>query len=94
MNILVIGLSHKTAPIEIRERVAFPRAALRSVLTNFGAIHKQAHLDEVKEGVILSTCNRLEIYAAVGDPHVARNAIIEFLARSCGVAPEAIWKLS
>ena len=89
MNILLIGLSHKTAPIEIRERVAFPGATLRSVLTNFGAIHKQAHLKDVKEGVILSTCNRLEIYAAVDDPQMARNAIIEFLARSCGVAPEA-----
>ncbi len=88
MNILLIGLSHKTAPIEIRERHAFSPAMLRSALTHFDATHTQAHLQDVKEGVILSTCNRLEIYALVRDPQIAKNAIIEFLSHICSVAPK------
>jgi glutamyl-tRNA reductase len=89
MNILLIGLNHKTAPIEIRERHAFSPAMLRSVLTHFDSIHQQAHLEDVKEGAILSTCNRLEVYALVGDPKIARSAIIDFLSCSCQVPSEA-----
>ncbi len=88
MNILLLGLSHKTAPIEIREHLAFTPAMLRSALTHFDSNHSQAHLEEVHEGVILSTCNRLEVYTAVRDPEIAGQAIIEFLSRSCEVTPE------
>jgi glutamyl-tRNA reductase len=88
MNILLIGLSHKTAPVEVREQLTFTPVTLRSALTHFDATHEQAHLEDVKEGVILSTCNRLEVYALVNDPDVAREAIIRFLGRSCGIAPE------
>ena len=89
MNILLIGLSHKTAPLEIRERYAFSPTMLRSILTHFDVTHKQAHLEDVKEGVILSTCNRMEIYALVSDPQIAKNAIIDFLSRFGDLAPEA-----
>ena len=88
MNILLIGLSHKTAPVEIRERLAFTPAMLRSALTHFDANHQQAHLEEVHEGIILTTCNRLEVYAAVGNLDVASQAIIEFLSRSCDIPSE------
>ncbi len=88
MNILLIGLSHKTAPIEIRERHSFSSNTLRSVLTHFDATHTQAHLADVKEGVILSTCNRLEVYALVGDLEIAKQAIIGFLSHTCDVPPE------
>ena len=89
MHILLIGLSHKTAPLEIRERHALPPAVLRSALTHFDATHSQAHLEDVKEGVILSTCNRLEVYALVRNPQTGQNAILDFLSRSCGAPPEA-----
>ncbi len=88
MNILMIGLSHKTAPVEVREKLAFTHTMLRSSLTHFDHLHPQAHLEDVREGVILSTCNRLEVYMLVRDPGVARQAIIDFLARACDVAPE------
>ena len=88
MNILLLGLSHKTTPIEVRERLAFSAAMTRSALTHFGRIHPQGHLEGVHEGVILSTCNRLEIYAVVGNPKDAQTAIINFLAQSCNVQPE------
>lgn len=82
-KVILIGLSHKTAPIEIRERLNFSRHTLHSVLTHFDTTHKQAHLEDVTEGVILSTCNRTEVYAAVRDPEVAIRAIINLLSRSC-----------
>lgn len=87
MNILQIGLNHKTAPVEVREKLAFSAPMLRSGLTHFDATHAHAHLKAVREGVILSTCNRLELYALVRDFDIAKNSIIKFLARSCEVEP-------
>ncbi len=92
MKILLIGLSYKTAPIEIRERLAFTPTKLLLALAHFGGIHRQIHLEDVAEGVILSTCNRLEIYALVRNPQIATEAIINFLGQSCDIAPEAFSK--
>lgn len=61
MNILVIGLNHKTAGIEIREKVAFDGPKLGE------AINILKNSPEVRENIILSTCNRVEIYAIVKD---------------------------
>ncbi|MBI5180305.1 MAG: glutamyl-tRNA reductase, partial [Nitrospirae bacterium] len=61
MNILVIGLSHKTAPVEIREKISFSEKALPD------ALHKLRQYPSVKEGAILSTCNRVEVYSVVKD---------------------------
>jgi glutamyl-tRNA reductase len=83
MKVLLVGLSHKTAPVEIRERLDFSDNALRSILTHFDANHKQAHLEDVREGIILSTCNRMEVYALVRDPQVAKAAIVRLLSRAC-----------
>jgi glutamyl-tRNA reductase len=56
--IVVVGLSHKNAPIEVREKLAFARAAIPEVLDQLTASAA------VGEAVVLSTCNRVEIYAA------------------------------
>jgi glutamyl-tRNA reductase len=88
MNILLLGLNHKTAPVEVRECLAFTPPTLRSALTHFDATHPQAHLEAVREGVILSTCNRLEVYTLVRDPQVAQKSIIKFLSRSFDIAPD------
>jgi glutamyl-tRNA reductase len=58
MELIVIGLNHKTAPIEIRERLAFQESEMEKSLVQVRA------LSSVKESMILSTCNRVEIYAA------------------------------
>ncbi|NJN95559.1 MAG: glutamyl-tRNA reductase [Anaerolineales bacterium] len=92
MNIILIGLSYKTAPIEIREKVTFTPVTLRSALTHFDSTHSQAHLAEVHEGVILSTCNRLEIYAGVSQLEIAAKALAGFLSQSSGMAEELISK--
>ncbi|MEW5960076.1 MAG: glutamyl-tRNA reductase [Chloroflexota bacterium] len=88
MKILLMGLSHKTAPVAVREKLTFTSTMLRSALTHFDSTHPQAHLEDVREGVILSTCNRLEIYAFVHRPKIAQKAIIEFLGRACDIRPE------
>jgi glutamyl-tRNA reductase len=92
MKVLLIGLSHKTAPIEIRERLDFPPSTLRSVLTHFDTTHRQAHLEDVREGVVLSTCNRMEVYALVRDPQIAAQAIIDLLSQTCDTPPDTFSK--
>ncbi|HEX8186638.1 MAG TPA: glutamyl-tRNA reductase [Blastocatellia bacterium] len=58
MNIVLIGLSHKTAPVEMRERLAFNESRLPDALAN---LVDQEALDE---GIIVSTCNRVELVAS------------------------------
>ncbi len=69
MNILVIGLNHKTASVEVRERLAFNGPKLEEGLL------KVRQLSSVNEAVLLSTCNRVEIYLAVGDRVAATEAV-------------------
>lgn len=61
MNIIVVGLSHKTANVEIREKVAFSPNQIEKPLKEL------ISLDGIVEGIIASTCNRVEIYATTRD---------------------------
>lgn len=65
MNIVVVGLSHKTAPVEIREKVAFEADTLTDRLARILA------LPSISEAMIVSTCNRVELYAASMRPDQA-----------------------
>ncbi|MBI5285965.1 MAG: glutamyl-tRNA reductase [Deltaproteobacteria bacterium] len=56
MNIIIVGISHNTAPVEIRERFSFSPGTIQEPLKRLSSV--------VNEGVILSTCNRVEIIAA------------------------------
>ena len=58
MSVIVIGLSHRSAPVELRERFAFPESNIPDALKQL----RESGL--ITEGVVLSTCNRVEIYAA------------------------------
>src|ERR1041385_7255500 len=60
MSILLIGVNHKTAPVEIRERLAFTDEACAS------GLRQLVDGDVVREGLIVSTCNRVEILGATG----------------------------
>jgi glutamyl-tRNA reductase len=57
MNVLLIGVNHKTAPVEVRERLAIPESRLPE------AMQRLARYPGVDEGMILSTCNRVELLA-------------------------------
>lgn len=74
MHIVVVGLSHKTAPVEIRERLAVPESRLGEALTRL------CSYPGIKEGMLLSTCNRVEVYAVVEDLEPGYGRIQEFLA--------------
>ena len=74
-KIIIVGLNHDTAPVEVRERVAFDRSVLGESL-------KRLHsLASIKEGVVLSTCNRVEVVAAALDEQSAFKEIKDFLVR-------------
>jgi len=74
MEIIIVGLSHKNAPVEIREKLAFQDNELNAALAGLKA------LPMVKEAVILSTCNRVELYLVVKELEKAEEAIKEFFS--------------
>ncbi len=74
MHITVIGLSHKTAPVEIREKLSFPAQAQADALLEL------LSSEAVMEAVILSTCNRTEVYSVVTDETKGKTAVVDFLA--------------
>ncbi|MCG3084657.1 glutamyl-tRNA reductase, partial [Anoxybacillus sp. LAT27] len=78
MQVIVVGVNYKTAPVEIREKLAFGEAELGE------AMRRLAKQKSVLENVIVSTCNRTEIYAVVDQPHTGRYYIKAFLAEWFG----------
>jgi len=76
MPVLVVGLSHRTSPVEWRERFAFPEQAIAP------ALERLRSEGLASEGVILSTCNRVELYAATArDDADTLRALRDFLIR-------------
>jgi glutamyl-tRNA reductase len=76
MNIAVVGLSHKTAPVEIREKLSIQEAKLEE------ALHHLKGYPHIQEVAIISTCNRLEIYAVVTETEKGIIEITQFLAET------------
>ncbi|WP_066194468.1 MULTISPECIES: glutamyl-tRNA reductase [Gracilibacillus] len=74
MHIIAAGINYKTAPLEVRELLAFREDTLVEAMT---ALNKQK---SILENVILSTCNRTEVYAVVDQLHTGRYFIKQFLA--------------
>jgi glutamyl-tRNA reductase len=83
MKLLLTGLNHRTAPVEVRERIAFEEHALPAALASL------RKCPGLIEGMILSTCNRVEISATVDDNSDAGLAVENFLAESRSV--ERAW---
>jgi glutamyl-tRNA reductase len=75
MELIVIGLNHKTASIDLRERMAFAGDHME------GALHQVKSLPSLRENMILSTCNRVEIYAAVRETEKAILDLKHFLSQ-------------
>jgi len=80
MPLVAVGVSHKTAPIEVRERMAFTEADLASAAARIRS------LGLATEALVVSTCNRVELYAASpsGDPAALAQQLRSFLARDRG----------
>ncbi|WP_300606548.1 glutamyl-tRNA reductase [Trebonia sp.] len=81
MSVLVVGLSHKSAPVATLERAAVSGDTLGKLLRDV------AHLPDIGEAFVISTCNRVEVYAEVHRFHGAVTGVCELLARYSGIQP-------
>jgi glutamyl-tRNA reductase len=80
MFIVVVGVNHNTAPVEIREKFAF---STRDLVEAYGRLRSKTAIEGC---AVLSTCNRSEIYVATTDVELGTQGVFEFLQENCGVA--------
>lgn len=80
-ELLVLGVSHKTAPVAQREPLAFTEAAAVAFAQT------ATETSEVQEAVVICTCNRTEIYLVVADPVLAETTVLGMLARRAAIRP-------
>ncbi|MEA2171639.1 MAG: glutamyl-tRNA reductase, partial [Solirubrobacteraceae bacterium] len=80
-ELLLLGTSYKTAPLVLRERIALTDTGAERLLAEVLAF------PDVQEAVVVSTCNRTELYLVVGDPVEAETAVVSQLARRAGLRP-------
>ena len=73
MQLIIMGLNHRTAPVEVREQFSLTRDMVRAGLRNLG------EYGSISEAVLLSTCNRSEMYAVTEDSESGRAAMKDFL---------------
>jgi glutamyl-tRNA reductase len=79
MSVLVVGLSHKSAPVSTLERAAVSGDTLGKLL------HDVARLPDIAETFVISTCNRVEVYAEVGRFHGGVAGVCDLLSRYSGI---------
>ncbi len=80
-ELLALGISHKTTPVALRERLAFTESQAVEFATEL------AGAPEVHEAVVISTCNRTEVYLVAGDPVRAETDVLGMLAQRAGIRP-------
>ena len=85
MKLIVVGLNHKTAPVALRERLAFAATEIAPALTRLLA------LECIHEGLLLSTCNRVEFYGVCGDPEGAIAVVSQWLAAHHNIEPDTLY---
>jgi glutamyl-tRNA reductase len=84
VSVLVVGLSHKSAPVSVLERAAVSGDALGKLL------HDVALLPDIAETFVISTCNRVEVYAEVDRFHGGVAGVCELLSRHSGIPPHEL----
>ncbi len=82
MNLHTVGLNHDSAPVEIREKIAFSASSVPIALSSF------TQSFPLSEAVILSTCNRVEIYATSPDDTLNKEALLDFFSAFHGLPKE------
>ena len=80
-ELLALGVSHHTAPLDLRERLALPEGRAAGVLGELVAS------EQIHEAAALSTCNRTELYLVVSEPVEAESLALGVLAREAGIRP-------
>jgi glutamyl-tRNA reductase len=84
VSVLVVGLSHQSAPVPVLERAAVSGDTLGKLL------HDVALLPDIAETFVISTCNRVEVYAEVGRFHGGVAGVAELLSRHSGIPPHEL----
>ncbi|MEO5351786.1 MAG: glutamyl-tRNA reductase [Magnetococcus sp. XQGC-1] len=84
MKLIVVGLNHKTTPVALRERLAFSSEELSPALTGL------LRLEGMHEGLLLSTCNRVELYGVCAEPERGVATASQWLAESRGLDLETL----
>jgi len=84
VSVLVVGVSHKTAPVSVLERLTLDPSGVDKL------VHAVAGCEHVLEATVLATCNRIEIYAEVDRFHGSVEAVSRMLCELAGERPEDI----
>ena len=87
MKLVVVGCSYRTAAVDLRERLAFSAEEQQQ------ALRELVRIPDLDEALLLSTCNRVEVWAMSRRPEHARREVISFLASSRGVPQEELEKV-
>jgi glutamyl-tRNA reductase len=85
-NLILVGVNHKTTPVEIRERLAFTRGEIEA------SLERLVGNPEIIENIILSTCNRVEIYARVNDTTKGVGLLKDFICDYHNITPHELDK--
>ena len=80
MHLLTLGLNHQTAPLALRERVAFVPEEIGGTISRMRERLSDTSRGRLTEAAIVSTCNRTELYCAVEQPQAAGAALSDFIA--------------
>lgn len=83
MHLVLVGISHHTAPLELRERIGISRSMVPAVLDRLA-------VEGCDDAVLLSTCNRTEVYAATSDPQSTGERVVHCLTEYRGVERQAL----
>lgn len=86
MHLLAIGLNHTTAPVSVRERVAFGPEEIAETIGHMRERFSSTQMGGIHEAAILSTCNRTEIYCAAEDTDAARDSVLGFICERKNVS--------
>ncbi|WP_370263958.1 glutamyl-tRNA reductase [Limnobacter sp.] len=84
MELFAVGLNYQSAPLALRERLAFPAEQVQE------ALRALAHRVKAPEAAILSTCNRTEVYCAADDVPRIETALLEWLAQDRNITPQEL----
>lgn len=86
MYIIVIGINHKRAPVEVREKLAMSRLQIRDNVMELQS------LDSIEGIIVLSTCNRTEYYLTSSTPSTALTSVLDFMSSYAGTSREILKK--
>src|SRR3954468_6951506 len=86
MTVLVVGLSHRSAPVDVLERAAVAASDVPKLVA------EMLRGEHVSEAMLVSTCNRVEVYAVVDAFHAGLAEIVAVLARHAGMEPAMVYE--